>query len=110
MLTSRFTARSLAVKKGMLERRRSTRLNPMRPDNHSEVYPPSPIFSGSPYAHLCPVALVTVAVILTALNANQARAVSESNNTKNSQFHDRDLYISCYNMVDGNSRRFRVAP
>jgi hypothetical protein len=43
MQTSRFTARSLAVKKGMLERQRSTRLNPMRPDNHSEVYPPSPI-------------------------------------------------------------------
>ena len=28
---------------------------------------------------------------IAALNANQARALSEFNNTKNTQFHDRDL-------------------
>jgi hypothetical protein len=43
---------------------------------------------------------------IAALNANQARALSEFNNTKNTQFHDRDLYISCYNMADGKFTAF----
>jgi len=43
---------------------------------------------------------------IAALNANQARAISEFNNTKNTQFHDRDLYISCYNMADGKFTAF----
>ena len=43
---------------------------------------------------------------IAVLNVNQARALSEFNNTKNTQFHDRDLYISCYNMVDGKFTAF----
>jgi hypothetical protein len=43
---------------------------------------------------------------IAALNSNQARALSEFNNTKNTQFHDRDLYISCYNMADGKFTAF----
>ena len=43
---------------------------------------------------------------IAALNTNQARALSEFNNTKNTQFHDRDLYISCYNMADGKFTAF----
>ena len=43
---------------------------------------------------------------IAALNVNQARALSEFNNTKNTQFHDRDLYISCYNMADGKFTAF----
>jgi hypothetical protein len=43
---------------------------------------------------------------IAALNVNQARALSEFNNIKNTQFHDRDLYISCYNMADGKFTAF----
>ena len=43
---------------------------------------------------------------IAALNVNQAKALSEFNNTKNTQFHDRDLYISCYNMADGKFTAF----
>ena len=43
---------------------------------------------------------------IAALNVNQARALSEFNNTKNTQFHDRDLYISCYNTADGKFTAF----
>jgi hypothetical protein len=43
---------------------------------------------------------------VAALNANQAKALSEFNNTRNTQFHDRDLYISCYNMPDGKFTAF----
>ena len=43
---------------------------------------------------------------IAALNANKARALSEFNDTKNTQFHDRDLYISCYNMADGKFTAF----
>jgi hypothetical protein len=43
---------------------------------------------------------------IAALNANQARALSEFNNTKNTQLHDRDLYISCYNIADGKFTAF----
>ena len=43
---------------------------------------------------------------VAALNANQAKALSEFNNTRNTQFHDRDLYISCYNMADGKFTAF----
>ena len=43
---------------------------------------------------------------IAALNANQARALSEFNNTKNTQLHDRDLYISCYDIADGKFTAF----
>ena len=43
---------------------------------------------------------------IAALNANQASALSEFNNTKNTQLHDRDLYISCYNIADGKFTAF----
>jgi cytochrome c len=43
---------------------------------------------------------------VAALNSNRTRALSEFNDTKNTQFHDRDLYISCYNMVDGKFTAF----
>ncbi len=37
-----------------------------------------------------------------ALKANEAKALSEFNDPKNKQFHDRDLYVFCYNISDGN--------
>lgn len=43
---------------------------------------------------------------VAALNANQTKALSEFNNTRNTQFHDRDLYISCYNIADGKFTAF----
>ena len=43
---------------------------------------------------------------IAALNANHARALSEFNDTKNTQFHNRDLYISCYNTADGKFTAF----
>jgi cytochrome c len=36
-----------------------------------------------------------------ALKANKAAALSEFNDKNNKQFHDRDLYVFCYNMSDG---------
>ena len=38
---------------------------------------------------------------LAALKANKATAISEFNDKNNKQFHDRDLYVFCYNMSDG---------
>ena len=38
---------------------------------------------------------------VTALKANKATALSEFNDKNNKQFHDRDLYVFCYNMSDG---------
>ncbi len=43
---------------------------------------------------------------IAALNVNKVRALSEFNDTKNTQFHDRDLYISCYNIADGKFTAF----
>jgi hypothetical protein len=36
-----------------------------------------------------------------ALKSNEATALSEFNDPNNKQFHDRDLYVFCYNMPDG---------
>ncbi len=38
---------------------------------------------------------------VSALNANEATALSEFNDRYNKQFHDRDLYVACYNIFDG---------
>jgi hypothetical protein len=38
---------------------------------------------------------------LTALRANEVTAISDFNDKSNRQFHDRDLYVFCYNMSDG---------
>jgi hypothetical protein len=38
---------------------------------------------------------------VVALKANKAAALSEFNDKNNKQFHDRDLYVFCYNMSDG---------
>jgi hypothetical protein len=36
-----------------------------------------------------------------ALKSNEARALSEFNDPNNKQFHERDLYVFCYDMSDG---------
>jgi cytochrome c len=38
---------------------------------------------------------------IVAIKANKAAALSEFNDRNNKQFHDRDLYVFCYNMSDG---------
>jgi signal transduction histidine kinase len=38
---------------------------------------------------------------VAALKANQAAALAEFNDKNNKQFHDRDLYVFCFNMSDG---------
>ena len=38
---------------------------------------------------------------VAALKANEAAALSAFNDKNNKQFHDRDLYVFCYNMTDG---------
>jgi signal transduction histidine kinase len=37
----------------------------------------------------------------TALKANEATALSEFNDKNDMQFHDRDLYVFCFNISDG---------
>lgn len=39
---------------------------------------------------------------VVALKSNEPRALSEFNDPKNKQFRDRDLYVFCYNISDGN--------
>jgi hypothetical protein len=36
-----------------------------------------------------------------ALKSNEATALSEFNDPNNQEFHDRDLYVFCYNLSDG---------
>jgi hypothetical protein len=36
-----------------------------------------------------------------ALKSNEATALSEFNDPNNKEFHDRDLYVFCYNLSDG---------
>jgi hypothetical protein len=36
-----------------------------------------------------------------ALRSNEATALSEFNDPSNKQFHDRDLYVFCYNLSEG---------
>ncbi len=38
---------------------------------------------------------------VVALKANEATALAAFNDKSNKQFHDRDLYVFCYNMTDG---------
>jgi cytochrome c len=38
---------------------------------------------------------------IAALKTNKVTALSEFNDKNNKQFHDRDLYVFCYNMSDG---------
>ncbi len=38
---------------------------------------------------------------VAALKSDAAKALSEFNNADNKEFHDRDLYISCFNIADG---------
>jgi cytochrome c len=38
---------------------------------------------------------------ITALKTNEAAALSAFNDKNNKQYHDRDLYVFCYNMADG---------
>jgi hypothetical protein len=44
---------------------------------------------------------------VTALKTNEATALSAFKDKSNKQFHDRDLYVFCYNMSDG---RFTANP
>ncbi|HMF26469.1 MAG TPA: hypothetical protein VKG24_30720 [Pseudolabrys sp.] len=44
---------------------------------------------------------------VTALKSDEAKALSEFNDTNNKEFHDRDLYVSCFNISDG---KFTAAP
>ena len=41
-----------------------------------------------------------------ALKSNEAAALQAFSDPKNKQFHDRDLYISCFNMSDGKFTAF----
>ena len=38
---------------------------------------------------------------VAALKADKATALGEFNDKNNKQFHDRDLYVFCFNMSDG---------
>jgi hypothetical protein len=44
---------------------------------------------------------------VAALKSDQAKALREFNDADNKEFHDRDLYVSCFNVSDGN---FTAAP
>jgi cytochrome c len=44
---------------------------------------------------------------VAALNTDEAKALQEFNDANNKQFHDRDLYVSCFNVSDG---KFTAAP
>jgi hypothetical protein len=45
---------------------------------------------------------------VVALKSNEATALSEFNDPSNKQFHDRDLYVFCYNVSTARSRRTKV--
>ena len=44
---------------------------------------------------------------VAALKSDEAKALSEFNDANNKEFHDRDLYVSCFNIADG---KFTAAP
>jgi hypothetical protein len=44
---------------------------------------------------------------VAALKSNEANALRELNDPDNKEFHDRDLYVSCFNIADG---KFTAAP
>ena len=39
---------------------------------------------------------------ITALKANEAAALKAFNDEKNKEFRDRDLYVYCFSLPDGN--------
>jgi signal transduction histidine kinase len=43
---------------------------------------------------------------IAALKSNAHRALSEFNDQDNKQFHDRDLYVFCFNMSDGRGTSY----
>jgi hypothetical protein len=43
---------------------------------------------------------------VTALKSDEATALREFSNANNKQFHDRDLYVSCFNTSDGKFTAF----
>jgi hypothetical protein len=46
---------------------------------------------------------------ITALKSNQRAALSAFNDQNNKQFHDRDLYVFCFNMSDGKVTSYSAA-
>ena len=44
---------------------------------------------------------------VVALKSDEAKALREFNDAENKEFHDRDLYVSCFNIADG---KFTAAP
>jgi hypothetical protein len=44
---------------------------------------------------------------VAALKSDEAKALREFNDADNKEFHDRDLYVSCFNIADG---KFIAAP
>ena len=45
--------------------------------------------------------------VVAALKSDGAKALREFNDADNKQFHDRDLYVACFNISDG---KFTAAP
>jgi len=43
---------------------------------------------------------------ITALRSDETAALRAFSDTKNKQFHDRDLYVSCFNISDGKFTAF----
>ena len=46
---------------------------------------------------------------ITALKSNERTALSAFNDQNNRQFHDRDLYVFCFNMSDGKVTSYSAA-
>ena len=46
---------------------------------------------------------------ITALKSNERTALSAFNDQNNRQFHDRDLYVFCFNMSDGKVSSYSAA-
>jgi len=43
---------------------------------------------------------------ITALKSDEATALKEISDANNKEFHDRDLYVSCFNTLDGKFTAF----
>jgi cytochrome c len=43
---------------------------------------------------------------ITALKSDEATTLKEINDANNKEFHDRDLYVSCFNTLDGKFTAF----
>jgi cytochrome c len=44
---------------------------------------------------------------IAALKSNEHAALSQFNDQNNRQFHDRDLYVFCFDMSDGKARHIQ---